>query len=198
MPTLESIIADTLDFVDRPDLLSPCRKVMRSILLDAHAISDFYRDLTSSVLVAGEEKNTLALPSNYRKLAAVTAYDEDDEPFTVEYTRKTLEPYVDAWGFQKTDFVYYIAGGSIVLQHSAACIPDKVGYSYYKYPTFVVAVDGSVSTDSWLCANAESYLRNKLTEFIAARTGNAALLQVAKADAQASLGILLASEMDGI
>lgn len=198
MATLETIIADALEFADRPDLLSPCRKVMRSILFEAHGISDFHRDLVAAATVAGAKSNVLPLPTNFRKLNAVLAYDEDDTPLTVEYRRKTAEPFVDTWGFQSNAFLYYIAGGNITLQHNESYIPDKVGYVYYKYPTFTTAADGTVSTDSWMLDNHEAYLRNKLLAFIAARTGNAVALQVANADLQQCLSILLASDMDGL
>lgn len=198
MATLETIIADALEFADRPDLLSPCRKVMRSILFEAHGISDFHRDLAAAATEAGAKNNVLALPANFRKLSTVLAYDEDATPLTVVYHRKTAEPFVDTWGFQNNAFLYYIAGGNLTLQHNESYIPDKVGYVYYKYPTFTTAGDGIVSTDSWMPDKHEAYLRNKLLAFMAARTGNTAALQVANADLQQCLSILLASDMDGL
>ena len=200
MATLESIIADVTDILDRPDLVPVCRKAARNIVYDAHAVADFSKDLKQTAKVTAEENTTIALPTDFRKLQTVLAYEEDGlYPLGISYKKKTVQPYVDYYGFQDNLFMYYLSGGNITVQHNPSAIPSKVSLAYYAYPTVTTAGDSTVSTDSWMLSGCgEGYLRSKFAELIYARTGNIQMINVAKADVQAALGYLLAADMDGI
>lgn len=198
MATLEDIIANAVDYSDRPDLLPQCRKHARVALCELHALTDFHRDLITADSVAGELQNTIALPANFRKLRDIFASDSDGNILDVSYARKTAEPMYDNWGFVRRGFMYYIAGGNLVLQHEEGQVPDIVAYSYYSFPTVTTESDSTVTSTSWMLEVAEGLVLNKFMRFIAVRAGNTAGIAVADADINQSLSILLASDMDGI
>lgn len=150
MYTLEELIADVLDRMVRPDLLPSARKLSRSVLFNAHALSDFHRDIvrTATTAVSGDA-TSIALPSNYRKLHGVLSYDVNGTRLNVKYTPAVLgqpESYFGVSGLQAS---YYLIGGACSLKHSYP-LPFSVQLEYYALPAFTQALDGSVSTDSWM------------------------------------------------
>lgn len=193
--TLEEIIANTLDLLDRPDLLRVCRVKARDVLYAGHALADFHRDIERTALTTAEERTVIALPSNFRKERAVVAYGEDGAELPYQYNKKGVTPYIGYTGFVDNGFKYYLSGGSMHIQHYADLIPTSVAFYYYKVPSFSVNTETqAVSTDSWLVAQ-ESYLTAAFFAEVCRLTGSN-LLGVARADLAAAVQSLAASELE--
>ena len=201
MATLEEVITELLYDMDRLDLQPTARANARNVLFACHAASDFHRDLQLTDLQATTPNSpitTVLLPATFRTLQAVEAYDNTGAQVPLKYVRKVPQPYVDYQGFVDSVATYYLAGGNCVLTH-AGYLPNSVALRYFAYPTFAVGSEtAEVSTNSWMLEHNAAYFKAKLQEKLAGLTANTALYNVAKADAQAALMPLLASEDYGV
>jgi hypothetical protein len=200
MATLESIIEDVLADMDRPDLLSNARKNARQVLFECHAVAQFHHDIVAGASVTPVERvEAIPLPTNFRKLYNIVPKDGSGNELVIIYNQKQARPYVDEYGFADTVPTYNVGGGVCTLVHPMdMALPTSVQLMYYAFPTFTVANDGTVSTDSWMLEYNEAYFKAKLLGKLAGFTGNEALKRMASADEAASLLTLLAAQAEGI
>lgn len=199
--TLEDVIAEVLELLDRPDLLSVARKRVRNVLKSCHASADFHRDLTAFAPVAvapNTSESELTLPDNFRKLYQVTGYGSDGVQLLTPYRLRRAVPVQSYFGFVGADATYFLSGGLLVLNHIAP-VPTTTGFYYFKYPTFVVSTAtetvGQVSTDSWILnQHSEAVLKGLLFE-LAKMVEHKVYSQSAGAEYQQALYNMLTIEL---
>lgn len=199
--TLEEVIAEVIELLDRPDLLGIARKRVRNVLKSCHASADFHRDLvavTPQAISGSSTTSSFDLPENFRKLYQAVGYGSDGTVLTTAYALKRALPARSYFGFVQSTATYFLSNGQLVLDHIAP-IPATAGYYYFKYPTFVVSQAtetlGQVSTDSWvLDNNAEAVMKGLLYE-LAKAVEHKMYAQTAGAEYQQALYTMLTSEL---
>lgn len=199
--TLEEIIAEVLELLDRPDLLAIARKRARNVLKSCHASADFHRDLVATTPVAissGSTDSELTLPDNFRILYQVVGYGSDGTQLDTPYVLRRAVPVRSYFGFIGGNATYFLSGGLLVLKHIAP-VPTTVGYYYFKYPTFVVSTDpetlNQVSSDSWILnQHSEVVLKGLLFE-LAKLVEHKVFMQTASAEYSQGLYNLLTLEL---
>lgn len=199
--TLEEVIAEVLELLDRPDLLSLARKRVRNVLKSCHASADFHRDLVAFAPVAvapNTSESELTLPDNFRKLYQVTGFGSDGVQLTTPYVLRRAVPVRSYFGFVGGEATYFLRGGLLVLSHIAP-VPTTTGFYYFKYPTFVVSTApeplAQVSTDSWILnQHTEAVLKGLLFE-LAKTVEHKVFMQSAGADYQQALYNMLTIEL---
>lgn len=198
MQTLEQVIAEVLEELDRPDLIAVARKSARNVIFECHGMAAFQRDMVTSAQVAVTQQTiSIALPANFRKLSHVKALDATLEPIdSLSYELKGAKPYLDYYNFVQTVNTYNLQGGACFVQHACVPLPDFVQLVYFAYPTFVVGAETSeVSTDSWLLTYYTEYVKYKLMYKMAALTNSTTMMQYAAQGAESSLYRILSSEL---
>lgn len=199
--TLEEVIAEVLELLDRPDLLSLARKRVRNVLKSCHASADFHRDLVAFAPVAvasGDTTSELTLPENFRKLYQVVGYGSDGEQLLTPYELRRAVPARTYFGFVGATANYFLSGGLLALTHIAP-VPTTVGFYYFKYPTYVVSTAtetvGQVSSDSWVLSfYPEAIVKGLLTE-LAKAVEHKVYTSTAPADYSQALYTMLTSEL---
>lgn len=197
--TLEEIVENVLDMIDRPDLLQLARKRMRNVLKSCHASADFHRDLVQTSMVAASvDETTLVLPTNYRKLFKCAGYDSGLELMRVEYEQQGIIPNLSYFGFVQPKNSYSLRGGSIFFRHTSP-VPAYVAAWYFKYPTFEVSTGvetlGQITTDSWVLQNYSEALEQGLLFELAKAVEHKTYLSSAGGAYQQALLTMLENEL---
>lgn len=170
--TLEAVIAEVLELLDRPDLLATARKRVRNVLKSCHASADFHRDISSTTpvaVVSTQSTSIISLPDNWRKLYEVMGYGQDGSPLATPYTMQKVLAPKSYFGFTEITSTYSLRAGSLHLVHADLPIPATVSAFYFKYPSFTVSTStetlDEVTTDSWMLENyAEAIVQGLLLE----------------------------------
>ena len=199
--TLEEVIAEVLELLDRPDLLAIARKRVRNVLKSCHAYADFHRDLVTVTPVAvasGDTSSTLELPDDFRKLYQVVAYGTDGEQLVAPYALRRALPVQSYFGFTGVQANYFLSGGQLILNHIAP-VPNTVSYYYFKYPSFSVSTQpetlAQVTSDSWVLNQyTEAVLKGLLFE-LAKAVEHKLYVQSAGSDYQQALYTMLTNEL---
>ena len=176
METLESLISDVVDIrLMRPDLLDFARKQARAVLFNIHALSNFHRDRTRTptTLVNGNT-TAISLPADFRFISGILAYAQDGTRINQVYAPCKLELNDNYFNIRGASANYYLIGGAVTCLHYMPA-PYAVALEYYRLPTFIENMDGTVETDSWLLeAGAQGYelVAAKLTQRVASVINN--------------------------
>lgn len=148
MATVESIISDACDLMNRPDLAATMRRRCPALLERLHASSDFKRDLrTTAAEVPTASPHSLAVPSGFRKLAGFDLRDASGVQISVRFKPREVQPYSSYWGYVGLDYTYLLAGGACTVELPA--LPATIAMSYWSLPV-TTTVDGLLSSDSWI------------------------------------------------
>mgnify|MGYP000184380254 CR=1 FL=1 len=199
MATLEELIADVLLFVDRPDLLDVARRSATEVLFKCHRSGDYSRDLTITADEPVDESastTVLTLPDLYRKLAGIEGGTSAGLPL-YGYAPKVvgIAPPIGYAGLRDTNDRYRIAGNQLTIFHYQSVRPAVIRLAYFAYPTVTTAVDGTVSTTSWLLSNYRDVVTWRFVLQLASLIDDKAMQQTASAQYTESLSQLLASEL---
>lgn len=166
MATLEEVIDDALLYLDRPDLLDVARRSAREVLYKCHRIEDFSRDVSYSTaenVSATDATTTLTLPADFRKLVGVIGLGDTGLPLDA-YAPKLagVAAPMSYAGLRPSEDRYRIAGSQLTVLHYSLIRPTQVQLAYYAYPSFTVAGDGSVSSNSWMLESFDDVVRWRL------------------------------------
>lgn len=166
MATVESIITDACDLLNRPDVANSMRRRVATELAKLHGTSDFGRDIvTGAPSVPTASPHSIALPTGFRKLAAIEALSTDGAALGIEWKPRGVERHSTYFGYVGLDYTFMLAGGACTLELPQ--LPASVALKYYGLPTTTTAEDGTVSSDSWIVELYPDVLLYRLLEVYA-------------------------------
>lgn len=199
MATLEQVISDVLEYLDRPDLLTVARTAAREVLYKVHRAGDFHRDryVTTPVAVDSAAASTLLnLPAAFRKLEGFIGYGSGGLQMDYAPSSAGVAPPLTYSNLRTVADTYRLAGGVCTLLHNSSSLrPSSVSMQYFAYPQVTTNEDGTVETDSWLLDNNEDAVRWRLTLQLATAISDKDKQAAATALYNESLQGLLASEL---
>lgn len=196
MDTIESIISVAASMLNRPDLIPDMRSRARNLLFRLHASADFERDIVQGTTQTPDPTTgivTVLLDAAVRKPWGVNVVDTYNQTVPYDFKLRGVQPQRSYYGFTQMQATYYIAGGTMTLQ----CVypfPQTLRLDTLNYPSWVVAVDGTVSSDSWLLQNYGDCLLYALVEEQAAIVEHKGWMAAAPAKRQEAQRVLELSE----
>lgn len=199
MATLEELISDALEFLDRPDLLDVARRSATEVLYKCHRSGDYSRDLVfgAAEAVSTDAASTqLTLPDRYRKLAGIAAVGSSGLPLQGYVPSAVgIAAPIGYAGLRPSTDCYRIAGNQLTLFHYQLIRPASVQLAYFSYPTVTVAEGGAVSTDSWMCTLYEDAVRWRFVLQLVSLTDDKAIQNTAASQYAESISQLQANEL---
>lgn len=183
--TIDTIINELLDEMERPDLYDSCEMYVPEALRKAHGCRKFYKDLAEVVLPDPviDENNRVRyfvgtdLPK-LREIQKVQLYQGYTEPTPGEYSpyneifvrggfldRAKLHSVYDYYGFER-QYLYSRVGAELVLQ-GVSSDTQAVKFTMFAWPTVTRnAATQKLETPSWIVEEwpelVKAHLRKKL------------------------------------
>jgi len=199
MATLEEIISDALEFIDRPDLLDVARRTATEVLYKCHRSGDYSRDLVygaSETVDTNSSTTRLTLPDRFRKLAGIAGATDSGLPLS-GYAPESMgiAAPIGYAGLRSDNDRYRIAGNQLTLFHYQLIRPASVQLAYFSYPAVTIALDSTVTTDSWMLAQFPDVVRWRFIMQLASVTSNKDMQAVAAAQYAESIAQLQANEL---
>lgn len=157
MATLEEAIDLAVTELDRPDAVDLARRKAIAALQICHGAHRFTKDLVagSDITINASGITTVALPSKFRTIQTIVAFDGDGNELQVVAKQKVLGMLTEQFD-AIPPLQYLIAGGSCTIYTASYAGIDHCKLYYYELPEVTVDPDTArVSSTSWILTDYE-------------------------------------------